>query len=192
MTDPSVPGEHAPPTTSSRWQDIADRADVGLVRIDAMGNVVDLNAAAARLLGRSMADLRGRDFRTLAAADEGVVVDRALQALRDEDRPVVRHIRYVKPNGGSVSTLSHFTRVCDVAGVLRAVTVVLLDVGAAAPEDTADVSDELRHAMEALRASEDRYRTLFDSIDEGFCVIEVLFEGERAVDYRFVECNPAF
>ncbi|HEX5580226.1 MAG TPA: ATP-binding protein [Gemmatimonadaceae bacterium] len=54
----------------------------------------------------------------------------------------------------------------------------------------------------ALDASEARYRTLFESIDQGFCVIEVLFErddgtGEgagpgKAVDYRFLEANPAF
>jgi len=34
---------------------------------------------------------------------------------------------------------------------------------------------------------------LFDSIDEGFCIVEVLFDGhDRAVDYRFLEANPAF
>ena len=45
----------------------------------------------------------------------------------------------------------------------------------------------------ALRESESRYRTLFDSIDEGFCVIEVLFdERDMPVDYRFLEANPAF
>jgi PAS domain S-box-containing protein len=50
-----------------------------------------------------------------------------------------------------------------------------------------------REAEIALRQSDDRYRTLFDSIDEGFCVVEVLFdEQERAVDYRFLETNPAF
>ena len=54
-----------------------------------------------------------------------------------------------------------------------------------------------RDADDALRASEARYRTLFDSIDEGFCVVEVLFEpdgegGERPADYRFLEANPAF
>ncbi|MFZ6177899.1 PAS domain-containing protein [Nannocystis pusilla] len=47
-------------------------------------------------------------------------------------------------------------------------------------------------AEEALRASEARYRSLFSSIDEGFCVIEVLFAGGHAVDYRFLEVNPAF
>jgi PAS domain S-box-containing protein len=45
----------------------------------------------------------------------------------------------------------------------------------------------------ALRESEGRYRALFDAIDEGFCVIEVLFDGEgRPQDYRFLETNPAF
>ncbi len=37
-----------------------------------------------------------------------------------------------------------------------------------------------------------RYRALFDAIDAGFCLVEVLFQGERPVDYRFVEVNPAF
>jgi PAS domain S-box-containing protein len=46
---------------------------------------------------------------------------------------------------------------------------------------------------EALAESEQRYRTLFESIDEGFCVFEVLFDDEdRAVDYRFLEANPTF
>ncbi len=57
-----------------------------------------------------------------------------------------------------------------------------------------DVSDRVR-ADEALRAGEERYRTLFESMDEGYCVIEMIFDppdGGRAVDYRFLEVNPAF
>ncbi|HYW22384.1 MAG TPA: ATP-binding protein [Nodularia sp. (in: cyanobacteria)] len=45
----------------------------------------------------------------------------------------------------------------------------------------------------ALRQSEQRYRMLFESIDEGFCIIEVLFdENDTPIDYRFLEINPLF
>ena len=44
----------------------------------------------------------------------------------------------------------------------------------------------------ALRRNEARYRTLFESIEVGFCIVEMRFDGTRAVDYRILEANPAF
>lgn len=39
----------------------------------------------------------------------------------------------------------------------------------------------------------DKYRSLFDSIDQGFCLIELLFDRDgRPVDYRFLETNARF
>ena len=53
-------------------------------------------------------------------------------------------------------------------------------------------SVERARAERALRESEESYRSLFESIDEGVCTIEVLFdEHEKAVDYRFLDLNPA-
>ncbi len=41
--------------------------------------------------------------------------------------------------------------------------------------------------------SEERYRTLFNTIDEGFCIIEMIFDdANNPVDYRFLEINPIF
>ena len=52
---------------------------------------------------------------------------------------------------------------------------------------------ERKQAEATLRQSEERYRALFDSIDEGFSVIEMLFdEHGRPADFRFLEVNPAF
>lgn len=45
----------------------------------------------------------------------------------------------------------------------------------------------------ALRESEAKYRNLFESLDEGFCVCEMLFdENGEPHDYRFLEVNSAF
>ena len=52
---------------------------------------------------------------------------------------------------------------------------------------------ERLRAEAALRKSEQRYRTLFESIDEGFCLIEkVEGEADAPLDFRYVEANPAF
>ncbi|MEP0819279.1 MULTISPECIES: ATP-binding protein [Trichocoleus] len=59
--------------------------------------------------------------------------------------------------------------------------------------DRVRAEDERQQAEKALRESEAKYRSLFESIDEGFCLIEVLFdEIGKADDYRFLEANPLF
>jgi len=51
----------------------------------------------------------------------------------------------------------------------------------------------VKRAEEALRDREERYRTLFDAMDEGYCIIEVLFDAQQQpVDYRFIEVNSSF
>jgi PAS domain-containing protein len=57
---------------------------------------------------------------------------------------------------------------------------------------TLDITTQLQTEAQ-LRRSEMHYRSLFDSIDEGFCVIEMIFdEHGQPIDYRFCEINPAF
>ena len=55
------------------------------------------------------------------------------------------------------------------------------------------VRREAKQAQIALRESEERCQMLFNSIDEGFCIVEVIFDGhEKPVDCRFLQINPAF
>ena len=55
-----------------------------------------------------------------------------------------------------------------------------------------DITDR-QLAEKAVRESEERYRNLFNSMDEGFCIIEIVFNDQaQAVDCRFLEANPAF
>jgi PAS domain S-box-containing protein len=55
-----------------------------------------------------------------------------------------------------------------------------------------DVTAQKR-STEAWHRSEERYRALFESINEAFCIIQVIFdESGKGIDYRFLEMNPAF
>ena len=76
---------------------------------------------------------------------------------------------------------------------------VLLDARRLARDGTAlvllafrDIT-ERKQAELARRESETRFRTLFESMDEGYCVVEMIFDEENnPIDYRFLEVNHAF
>jgi PAS domain S-box-containing protein len=55
-----------------------------------------------------------------------------------------------------------------------------------------DITRE-KEAEENLRDSERRYRSLFDAMSEGFCLHEIIRDGNGApCDYLIVDANPAF
>ncbi|GAB3452589.1 hypothetical protein GCM10027321_01530 [Massilia terrae] len=73
------------------------------------------------------------------------------------------------------------------------VSPVVLKTKARIYLNTFDTAAERSAAEQRLRNSEERYRTLFDSLDQGVCVIEVMFDDAGIpYDYRFLEVNPAF
>ncbi len=52
---------------------------------------------------------------------------------------------------------------------------------------------QLEETYESLQESREHYLALFNSIDEGFCTVDVIFDdSNKPVDYRFLEINPAF
>lgn len=52
---------------------------------------------------------------------------------------------------------------------------------------------ERERSRQALHDSEERYRTLFTTILEGFALHEIICDEQgRPVDYRFLDVNPAF
>jgi len=55
----------------------------------------------------------------------------------------------------------------------------------------AEVALQRDRTHSAIRQSEEKYRALFESMDEGFCICEMLFDAQgQPVDYKFLETNP--
>ncbi|WP_035984862.1 PAS domain S-box protein [Leptolyngbya sp. KIOST-1] len=60
-------------------------------------------------------------------------------------------------------------------------------------EATLKLAQMRQEAKAVLQRSEERYRTLFEAMEEGFGICEMLFDASGApIDYRFLEINPAF
>jgi PAS domain S-box-containing protein len=135
-------------------------------------------------------------FCTEAMRQEGALVLPDLAAMPDSAaNPLVTgepHLRFyagvplVTPEGWAIGTL------CVLDRAPRTLTDQQLFILKALARTVMTQLDS-RCAEAALRRNEERYRSLFAFIEAGFCLVEVKFaDGDRAVDYRFLEVNPAF
>jgi len=143
--------------------------------------IVFANRAFQNLCGYDAAELLGRNCRFLQGpgtdpTDIAKIRD-AITARRD----VVVEILNYHRDGTPFRNELYISPVFDPNGQLRYFFASQLDV------------TRFRTAEGVLAESEARYRALFDAVDSGFCIVEMRFDATgRAVDYRFIEVNPAF
>ncbi|MEO2089118.1 MAG: ATP-binding protein, partial [Gemmataceae bacterium] len=159
-------------------------ADLGTWEWDAATDGMTLSRRAAEICGVDPAGPHRREaLRLLLHPDDRERARAAAAAAAAGRTDYDIEYRLARAGREPVWVAVHGRGVYDAAGRLSRVLGVVQDV------------TPRKRAEEAIRESEARYRTLFTSIDEGFCVIEVLFDPAapgRAVDYRFLEVNPAF
>ncbi|MCW1921440.1 PAS domain S-box protein [Luteolibacter arcticus] len=168
---------------SNRFRsDILSKVTDAVIAIDQDDQVIYLNAAAEEQYGVSASESLGRHLRELFH-HEWVSPDdeqAAREALRRTGHWRGEHI-HVLHSGETIRVESAVSRLYDDEGNPSGLLSVIRNI------------TDRKLAEVALRDSEERYRTLFESIDEGFCVIEVIFdERGKAVDYRFLQVSPSF
>jgi PAS domain S-box-containing protein len=160
-------------------------APVGLFFFDADLRYVRVNPAMADLNGLPAEQHIGRTLHELLTPELAEDVESQVRQVLETGLPLlnceVHGATAPRPGEQQRYWLVSYHPVQAVDGTIRGVQGAVQEI------------TERKQAEQALRESQARYRSLFDSIDEGFCVVDMLFDAhEKPIDYRFLEVNPAF
>ncbi|MDY0963254.1 hybrid sensor histidine kinase/response regulator [Massilia sp. CFBP9026] len=173
--------ERALHASRERFEKIVSQAATGVVQMDTAGRIVLANQKYCAMVGRSEAELLGLSVAEVTAPQSRAQTHDALERLKAGAAGVALDKYYLHRDGSLVSATSSVNALRGPDGEFEGLVAIVLD------------TTESKQVQERLRASEERYRTLFESVDQGFCIFEMIFDDAgKAVDYRFLEMNPMF
>ncbi len=160
--------------------DLYDLAPVACCSVSEQGLITHANIATGILLGIDSSDLPGRPVSRFVLQPDQEVLHLLWQQAITPGAPVSGELQMARHDGSPFR--AHFVAATSKgADGVPALQLVLTDITAR------------RQSEQKQRDSADRYHELFNAMDEGFCIIEVIFDAHaRALDYRFLEVNPSF
>ena len=160
---------------------VVESSDDAIIGKNLDGIINSWNSGAEKVFGYSSVEAMGKPILMLLpperAAEEADILTHIRRGESIDHFETVR----VKKGGTRIDVSVTISPIRDSSGAIVGASKIARDI------------TERKRAEVLLRESEKNYRTLFESMNEGFCTIEVLFdENDKAVDYRFLEVNPAF
>ncbi len=167
--------------TNEELEKIFDSIDDGIALVSLDGIVLDCNKAALALIGLT----RREEFVGTNVFD-GIIPEDRQQAINDtrqvlESGKAVSQVRFMRKSGSPFWAEISVTALYDSNGRPS----VFLGV-------TRDITERIR-ILQELKESEEIYRTLFDGNDDGFILVEPIFDNKNnASDFRYIKVNPAY
>jgi PAS domain S-box-containing protein len=176
----SKKAEDALRQSESRYRSLFDSSGTNIVIIDREGKYLMVNKGAADNFGKKTEEIVGKSMFDLLSPKEAQIYLEFNNQLFEK--------------GGSREYEDTFTLSTGKKTFLI-IDQCLKDAkgeNVAIQSSSIEITDR-KLVEEKLAESEKHYHTLFDAIDEGFCIVEVIFdENEKPVDYLFLEINPSF
>lgn len=166
---------------NSRLAAIVQSSDDAIISKTLEGIVTSWNPAAQKLFGYTAEEMIGQPIIKLFPADRLSEETDILQRIRNGQTVEHFQTKRIAKNGTVLDISLTISPIKDSEGRI---------IGAS--KIARDITEELK-GNEALRLSEARFRMLFNTMDEGFCVIEFLDgpHGELS-DYIHISANPAY
>ncbi|WP_416356640.1 PAS domain S-box protein [Aureimonas phyllosphaerae] len=168
--------------TNERARLAQEAGSIGTFEIDIENGIARASSEACRIFGLPEAETHlARDFIDLVIPeDRSVAMTEA--TLREGSAPTEVEYRIRRAGDGALRWIARLGRfVRDEAGKTVRLFGTVQDITLR------------RMAQEALRANEERFRTIVNTVEAAFAIVEVAFDAnDRPVNYRFVEANPAF
>jgi len=163
-----------------RYVDLYDFAPVGYLTLTRDAMIAEVNLTGAALLGIERKKLLQHRFANLVIAKDKDCWDRLFVSALQHDEQQSCELVLKRGNGSVFYAHVDCLHMKSASGG-NSVRIAFTDI-------TAHMQEKA-----ALIQVEKSYRTLFESIDEGFCIIEMIFdEYDKPVDYRLLEVNPSF
>ncbi|MEJ2658437.1 MAG: PAS domain S-box protein [Desulfobacterales bacterium] len=189
ITDSKL-AEEALRKSEARHRLLAETMLQGVVHQSADGTIIAMNPAAERILGKTQAEFLGSS----SVKEEHHTIREDGSPFPGLEHPAMVALQSGQPVHGVVMGLFHPGR--NERRWIRIDAVPIFRPGEPQPVEVYTVFEDItdrKKAEEAIKKSEQKYRTLFDSMSDGFALGKTIFDEKgKPVDHVFLEVNDAF